>query len=86
MHGNVFRYKSGEVIKKGDRVFFHGEPGEVDFVITEHVGDPTMDWYIDNEGPGVMVVEPKAMGRAYIRETEKAEDLVFVSRARADDN
>jgi len=25
----------------------HGEPGEVEFVITHITGDPAMDWYIE---------------------------------------
>jgi hypothetical protein len=36
-------YRSGEEIKKGDRVLFHGEPGEIEFVVESVVGDPAMD-------------------------------------------
>jgi hypothetical protein len=28
-----FTYQSGEEIKKGDRVLFHGEQGEIEFVV-----------------------------------------------------
>jgi hypothetical protein len=31
-------------------------------------------------GPGVMVHEPKVFGRVYLRETDGVEDLIFVSR------
>jgi len=65
MNENIPKYQSGEEIKKGDHVLFHGEPGEIEFVVTHRNGDPAMDWFIENEGPGVMVVEPKAFGRAY---------------------
>ena len=75
------KYQSGEEIRKGDKVLFHGEPGEIEFVVDKLVGDPAMDWYMKEEGPGVMVVEPKHFGRAFLRDTHNAEDLKFVSRA-----
>jgi hypothetical protein len=74
------KYPSGEEIRKGDKVLFHGEPGEIEFVVDKLVGDPAMDWHMREQGPGVMVVEPKFFGRAFIRDTERAEDLEFVSR------
>jgi hypothetical protein len=75
-----FTYESGEEIKKGDHVLFHGEPGEIEFVADALIGDPAMDWYVEKQGGGVMVIEPKYFGRAFLRETH-TEDLVFVSRA-----
>jgi len=74
------RYKSGEEIRKGDRVLFHGEPGEIEFIVDRLVGDPAMDWYLE-QGPGVMVLEPKVFERAFIRDTENTEDLVLVCRS-----
>ena len=74
------KYKSGEEIRKGDRVLFHGEPGEIEFVAEKLVGDSAVDWNIKENGPGVMIVEPKVFGHAYIRDTENNEDLEFVSR------
>lgn len=73
------KYQSGEAILGGDQVLFHGEPGEIEFVVDGLEGDPAKDWYME-QGPGVMVIEPKHFGRAFIRDTEAAEDLVFVSR------
>lgn len=75
------KYQSGDEIKKGDRVMFHGEPGEIEFVVDGLVGDPAMDWYFNEMGPGVMVQEPKVFGHpVYLTRTTEAEDLVFVSR------
>lgn len=76
------KYKSGEEIRKGDRVLFHGEPGEIEFVVESFVGDPAIDWYMSEFGPGVMVREPEPehFGRAYIGDTPNQEDLVFISR------
>lgn len=74
------KYQTGEEIQKGDRILFHQEPGEIEFVVDTLVGDPAEDWYIRELGAGVMVLEPKYFGRAYVRDTENDEDLVFVSR------
>jgi uncharacterized protein (TIGR00661 family) len=74
-------YRSGETIMKGDRVLFHGEPGEVEFIVDRIVGDPEMDWYMQR-GPGVMVREPKVFGRVFISDTERTEDLVFLARGK----
>jgi hypothetical protein len=75
-----FRYQSGAEIRKGDRVLFHGEPGEIEFVADPLVNDPETKWYVQEYGGGAMVREPKVFGRAFISHTEQAEDLVFVSR------
>lgn len=74
------RYQSGEDIQKGDRVLFHGEPGEIEFIVDKLVGDPAMDWHMREQGPGVMILEPKSFRRVFIHDTENAEDLRFVSR------
>jgi hypothetical protein len=73
------KYQSGEEIEKGDRILFHGEPAEIEFVVDSLVSDPAIDWYMRELGPGVMVLEPKYFGSAYLRDTVN-EDLVFVSR------
>jgi hypothetical protein len=79
--GPSVKYQSGQEIRKGDKVLLHGEPGEIEFVVERLVGDPAMDWHMREQGQGVMVLEPKQFGRAYIRDTENAEDLKFISRA-----
>ena len=65
---------------KGDRVLFHDEPGEIEFVADALIGDPAMDWYVEEHGGGVMVIEPKYFGHAFLTETH-IDHLVFVSRA-----
>jgi hypothetical protein len=74
------KYQSGEEIRKGDKVQFHGEAGEIEFIVEELTGDPATDWYVKEHGPGVMIVEPKFFGRVFIGDTEDAEDLILVSR------
>jgi len=75
-----FTYQSGEEIQKGDRVIFHGNPGEIEFVATVLGEDSELDWYVQEYGGGVMISEPKVFGRAFLTQTYQAEDLVFVSR------
>ncbi len=78
----VLKYKSGVEIRKGDRVLFHGEPGEIELVASG-LGHPETDWYAQEYGEGVMVVEPKVFGRVFIPagQLEETEDLEFVARA-----
>ena len=77
------KYQSGEEIRKGDRVLFHGSPGAVEFVADPLVNDPETDWYVQQYGGGVMVLQPGYTGHCFISDTENAEDLVLVSRAEA---
>lgn len=74
----MLKYESGEVIQQGDRVLYHGEPGEIEFVVNGRSGDPAMDWYVDEFGGGVMVIEPRFFGRVFVSEVDDL--LVFVSR------
>jgi len=76
-----FVYQTGQEIRKGDPVIFHGEPGEIEFVADPDVSDPEIDWYVQEYGGGVMILEPKHFGRCFLPETGAAEDLEFVSRS-----
>jgi hypothetical protein len=76
----LFKYQTGEQIKKGDKVLFHGEPGEIELV-AEPPGDAETLWLVEEYGGGVMVKEPKFFGRAFLSNTQESEDLVFVSRS-----
>jgi hypothetical protein len=58
-----FTSRSGEEIKKGDRVLFDGEPGEIEFVADALIGNPAMDWYVEEHGG--MVIEPKRFGECF---------------------
>jgi len=80
----AFTYQSGQEIRRGDRVLFHGEPGEIEFVVREAVGDPATDWYMTKFGGGVMVAESKVFGHVFLSETNTDEDLVFVARGNED--
>jgi hypothetical protein len=75
------KYMAGEDIRKGDFVRFHGEPGRVEFIAESLIGDPEIDWHVNEFGGGVMILEPKVFGRAFLPEPDTTEDLVLVSRA-----
>jgi hypothetical protein len=79
----VLKYLSGEEIRKGDRVLFHYEPGEIEFVVDKIIGDAAMDWYMHEFGGGAMIKEPKHFGLVFLDAESllDTEDLEFVSRA-----
>ena len=51
MRQAVLRYRSGEEIKKGDRVLFHGNPAEIELVSTDP-NDPEQAWHVSEFGGG----------------------------------
>jgi hypothetical protein len=72
-------YPSGDQIKTGDKVRYHGKAAQIEIVVDAPNGDPATEWYFRELGPGVMVREPKAFGRVYV--TQVADGfLEFVSR------
>ena len=78
----ILKYRSGEEIKKGDHILFHGNPAEVEFV----AGDPDDSeqlWFLQEYGGGVMILDPLVSGRTFIGadQLNGYEDLEFVSRA-----
>ena len=77
----ALKYQSGEEIRKGDRVLFHGEPARVELVASE-LGDPETDWFVQEYGGGVMILE-KVSGRTFVSADQlpNYEDLEFVERA-----
>ena len=79
----ILKYQTGEEIQKGDRIFFHREPGRIELVAAE-LGDPETDRYMQEYGGGVMIID-EAAGRAFIPadQIDECEDLEFESRANA---
>jgi len=77
----ILKYQSGEEIKKGDRVLFHGNPAEIEFIALD-LSDPKTEWYMRAYGGGVSVLDPMVSGRTFIPadHLEEYEDLEFVSR------
>ena len=82
MHSLVLRYRSGDEIKKGDHVLFHGNLAEVELVACDP-NEPEAVWYMKEFGGGVMILDPKVSGRTFIStdQIDGYEDLEFVSRS-----
>ena len=67
-------------IRKGDRVSYCGEPGEIEVVADQLTGDAEVDWFVKEVGRGALVREPKVFGRVFV-DSKDTEDLVLVARA-----
>jgi hypothetical protein len=78
----ILKYRSGGEIRNGDRIRFHGEAAEVEFVVCD-AANPETEWYFQELGGGVMILDPKVSGRTFIpaSDLDDTDDLVFVSRA-----
>jgi hypothetical protein len=74
-------YQSGEEIKKGDRVRFHGNLAQVEFVAS--ADEPQQGWYVQEYGGGIMILDPDVSGHTFIPADQLPdyEDLEFISRA-----
>ena len=79
--GHFLKYRSGEEIRKGDHVLFHRNPAEVELVACDP-NDPEADWYMQEFGGGVMILDPMVSGCTFIPadQLNEYEDLEFVSR------
>jgi hypothetical protein len=77
-----FFYQSGGQIKPGDRITYHGEPGEIEFVADKLVGDTALDWYVTEQGGGVMIIAEN-FGHVFVHDTKNDEDLILIARREA---
>ena len=77
----AFTYQSGEEVKKGDRITYNGNPGEVEFVVVDPTGDPAMDWYLEEFPGGGIMIDTAGFGNVFLQGNDLDEDLEFVSRA-----
>jgi hypothetical protein len=74
----LFRYTSGEEIIKGDRITLHGNPGEIEDLVTP---DDNADWDVKRQGGGCMIREPRVFGRILLKPTDSDfAELKLVSR------
>ena len=75
-----FLYQSGEQVRCGDRILYHGEQGLVELVVAGKVGDDAVDWYLDEYPGGGLMLNASNFGNVFLRERDIDEKLVFVSR------
>jgi hypothetical protein len=76
-----FKYQSGEEVKPGDRIRYHGEPGEVEFIVADRSGDPQRDWYLGQFPGGGFMIIANGFGGVFVGESDIDEDLEFVARS-----
>jgi hypothetical protein len=76
-------YHSGEEMSKGDQVTYLGNPGEIEVVADLSVGDPEVDYYLEEIGQGVLIREPKVYGRVFV-EVRDIGDVILIGRADLD--
>jgi hypothetical protein len=81
---HAFAYRSGEEVRTKDRVVYHDEPGEVEFVIARKTGDPGLDWYLEEFPGGGFMIRTPGFGNVFLTEEDIDEDLRFVSRGLPD--
>ncbi|HTW30769.1 MAG TPA: hypothetical protein VMU48_09865 [Terracidiphilus sp.] len=75
------RYVSGEEIRGGDRVRFHGHLAEIEFAAAD-LSDPQHGSFVLEYGGGVMVKDPAVSGLTFIPvdQLRSYEDLELVAR------
>jgi hypothetical protein len=70
-------YQSGEEIQAGDRIFYDGEPGHIEFVAA--LEDPESCWYVEEFGGGCMILVAP-FGHLFLSNTAEDGKLEFISR------
>jgi len=65
-----------------DRIAYHGEPGEVQFVVSGKSGDAAKDWYMEQNPNGGVMLRVAGFGNVFLTQTDADEDLEYVSRAK----
>jgi hypothetical protein len=74
------RYASGEEIRCGDEIRYHGTLGTVDFVVSERPTEESLAWYSSEfGGEGVMLIV-NGFGNVYLRHTDVDGDLQLIGR------
>ena len=62
-------------------MLFQREPSEIEPVVSG-LGEAETDWYAQEHGGGIMIVELKVFGRVFpADQLEETEDLEFITRA-----
>lgn len=79
------RYLSGEEIRRGDRVRFHGLQAEIEFSASD-LNDPEHAWFVQQYGGGVMVKDLSVSGLTFIPvdQLKSYEGLVFIARQKSE--
>lgn len=76
----TFAYRSGEDVREGDHVRYHGESGSVEFVASEKVGDPSRDWLVEEFPGGGLMINAKSFGPVFLSADDIDEYLELIGR------
>jgi hypothetical protein len=76
----AFIYLTGEEVRAGDVITYHGERGSVLFVVNGKTGDEAIDWYLDKYPGGGIMIDAKEFGNVFITDSRNDEDLVLIAR------
>ena len=76
-----FLYPSGDAVKPGDRIRYHGEPGGIEFVITEATDVPSRDWFLGEFPGGGVMLRTAGFGNVFVTDTNGEEDLELMARS-----
>jgi hypothetical protein len=75
-------YCTGQDIRTGDLITYHGESGHVQFVIADPPRDPSQAWYLDQFPRGGVMIEAERFGSVFIRLEDIDEQLQFIARVK----
>jgi hypothetical protein len=76
-----FLYPSGHEVKPGDRIRYHGEPGDVQFVVTEATGEPSTDWFLEEFPGGGVMLTATGFGSVFLADTHTEDALELIARS-----
>jgi len=79
----TFQYVSGEVVQVGDQISYHDEAGKVEFIAAEVVGDPILDWYLEEFPDGGVMISAAGFGNVFLDAEDLNEHLTFLGRGGA---
>jgi len=84
----MLNYRSGDAVRQGDRVRFHGNEAEIVLLADPERDDPEARWYVKEFGGGVLIADPSVSGHTFIDRNSlpHCEDLEFVARSQIDDS
>lgn len=77
-----FRYLSGDEVQTGDQIAYHGEAGKVELVAAAPVGDPVLDWYLEEFPGGGVMISATGFGNVFLTAEDLDEHLTFLARAK----
>ena len=75
-----FTYQSGEELRKSDRITYHGNPREVEFVLVDPTGEAATGWYLEKFPGGGIMIYAEGFGNVFLEESDTDEDPEFLSK------